>query len=368
MKMKHSFLFILLVVAAFVSCKSSEEDASIKPTVRDISEYVYASANIVSQDKYQCRPSNSGIIQDILIKKGDKVKKGQLLFRISATANAKNKLTNATLNLEEMKTNLYGSNSKLNSIKIEIERIEEQNSIDSVNYERRLRLWNQEIGNKSELERSLLTYQSSTSRLESLHLEYDQLKLNLDNSYERAKNQVNTERSSLGDLEVRSQIDGEVFNVLKEVGEFISPQEIFAAIGSVNSFIINMNIDEVDISKIEIGDTAIISLEAYPDKVFESTLSYISNIKDQSTQTFVAESIFTESPTKLFNGLAGEANILVARRKNARVIPSAYLTRGNRVVTEDGEIIVRTGVKNLEFVEIIEGVDTSTTLIKPDTE
>ena len=361
-----NYIVIAIIIIPLLSCNIPQTDEKVKPTYRDISEFVYASANIVSQNKYQCRSAKSGVIQQIYITKGEKVKKGQRLFNIQVTADVKNRLDNSKLTVKEVESDLRGRSSKLKIIGIELQRVKEQNLIDSINYERRVRLWNQNIGSKNVLEQSLLAYQSSSNRIRTMQLECEQLQINLENNLERATNQVDTERSLLSDFEINSKIEGEVFRVFKEVGEFISSQEVFAEIGSVNKFIIEMNIDEVDISKIEVGDTAFIELQAYPESIYTSTLTYISNIKEESTQTFVAEAVFINEPEKLFNGLAGEANILIERRQNAKVIPSEYVISGNKVITETGEITIRTGVKNLNFVEILNDLDTSTIILKPE--
>ena len=363
---RFSLFALISITILFVSCTDNTDDEKIKPVFRDISELVYASVKVVSKDAYHSRSSKSGIIQNIYVKEGSTVRKGDHLFKVKATANSSNQLHSANINLNEAKENLNGSNSKLQSIKLDMQRIREQNLVDSSNYQRRKRLWEQNIGSKNEFEQSQLVYQTSASQLHVKQLEYQQVRLNLRSKYEKAKNQVKTEKYLLGDLAISSQIDGIVLTLFKEVGEYISPQENFASIGSANNFILNINIDEVDISKIEIGDTAIINLEAHPNQVYTSVLTYIANNKDESTQTFHVEATFTHKPLKLFNGLSGEANILVARRKDAIVVPSQYLLDKNKVLTEEGSLDVIIGVKNLEYVEILSGIDTTTTLLKPD--
>lgn len=365
MKQILKIIFIFLLLS---SCGESEDDKKIKPIYKDISEYVYASVDIVSANNFTCKSSRSGIVQDIFVEKGMEVKKGQLLFTVSPTAEFKNRLSNAEVNLKDAKDNLLGYNSKLKNVEVEIKRSREKNSLDSINYNRKIQLWNKGIGSKNDLEQTRLNYQNSTSLLELQELKYKQTKIDLSNKYELAKNRLSTERELLNDLEINAEIDGVVFDIFKEKGELITSQEIFAQIGSSKSYEISMNIDEVDISKIELGDTAIIQLEAYADKVYTSLISYISETKDNATQTFEVEAVFLEKPKKLYNGLSGEANILVDRRKNAIVIPSDYILNRNSVLTENGPIEVKTGVKNLEYIEILEGLDSTTFLLKPDTE
>lgn len=362
--MRYSYLIAILIIS--ISCKKQIDEQEVKPSIKNITEFVYASSNVIPRDKYFCRSIRSGIIEKVFINEGDVVKKGQSLFSIRASADVKNRLNNATVNLEESKENLSGTNNKLKSIEVELQRAKDQLSIDSINYQRRKKLWDQKIGSQNELDRSLLSYNTSTNRVEAIKIEYEQARLTLKNNLEKAQNLVSTERDLLGDLVVRSKIDGKIFKIFKQVGELINTQENFAEIGSTEDFIVEMYIDEVDISKITLGDTAIIHLEAYPDTVYISTLSQISAMKDLSTQTFTAESVFVNPPSKLFNGLSGEANIMVDKRKEALIIPSDYLYNGNIVLTNNGETKVKVGVKSLEYIEILSGVDTSTVLLKPD--
>ncbi len=83
-------------------------------------------------------------------------------------------------------------------------------------------------------------------------------------------------------------------------------------------------------------------------------------------QTFKVEAVFTQTPPTLYAGLAGEANVVLASKDHVLTIPLEYLKNDNYVTTEKGEVPVVTGLRNLEFVEIIDGIDTSTVLIKPD--
>ena len=95
------------------------------------------------------------------------------------------------------------------------------------------------------------------------------------------------------------------------------------------------------------------------------TLSKIFPKKNDISQTFRVEGEFIKHPPKLYYGLAGEGNIVVSKRSNALIIPTEYLMPNNMILTNDGEISVTTGMKNLEFVEILSGIDTNTVIIKP---
>lgn len=357
------YVLFLATFVFVIACKSSEERA--KPTLNDITESVYASVIISPEVSYFPYTSRAGIIEKIFVEEGDTVSVGQVLFEVS-TSQADNRLVDAEIDLAQTKANYQGAESLLKSLKLEIQTQQNKLELDSVNFKRQENLWNQKIGTAIDYDRAKITYQASRNAYKLLKEKYDQTTINLRNSYQKAANRVNSERTSLKEYTVKSEIEGRVYNVFKEVGELLSQQEPFAEIGSIGQFKIKMDIDEVDITKINVGDKVVISLDAYPEEVFEALISKIHPKKDESTQTFKVESHFTQVPPKLYNGLSGEANIVISNRKNVLTIPTAYLLPGNIVKTEEGEKAVKTGIKNMEFVEIISGLDTNSTLLKPE--
>ncbi len=358
--------FTLIIIALVVySCQKNQNAPRIKPKTSNITESVYASIKVRPEISYYPQPIRSGIIKKINVQEGDLVEKGKILFQISPTAEVTSQLTNAQINLQEAKSNYLGNNNLLNNIELEIKNVKEQLALDSINFKRQERLWAQNIGRKTDYDQSKLKFNTSQKQLDILVQKLAQTKTNLENNYKKALSKTNTEKSQLADFTIRSEIEGKVYLINKEVGDFISSQERFAELGSSDQFKLEMDIDEVDITKIEIGDSVLIILDAYVDQVFVATVSKIFPKKDDITQTFRVESSFLELPPKLYNGLAGEANIIVSRRNNTLVIPSDYLLPNDKVLTEDGEKKVQVGLKNLEFVEILSGIDTTTTILKP---
>lgn len=361
MKAYHLFLF-----AFILSCNANNKKERINPTVRHITESVYASATIKPEFSYYSNPPVSGIIREIFVEEGQLVKKGQALFKISTTADVNSNLTYAELNLIEAKKNYQGDDNLLLNIELELEVVEAQLASDSLNYKRQEKLRAKDIGSKTDLEKAELQYQSTLSKYKILQKKYAQTRTNLETNYKKALSNAAAQRSLVKDFVITSKIDGKVYSITKEEGELITTQEQFAEVGSADNFIIEMDIDEVDIVKIEPGDTVTIILDAYPGKVFTAGISKISQKIDDATQTFRVEGRFVTKPPKLYNGLSGEANIIVGNRENALIIPSEYLLDGNKVLTKSGELPVIVGIKNLKYVEIISGIDSTTLLIKPD--
>ena len=138
--------------------------------------------------------------------------------------------------------------------------------------------------------------------------------------------------------------------------------EALAIVGSSNSFIIEMDVDERDISKIKLGQKVLLTLNAFGDEVLEAIVSKIHPKLNRQSQTFLIEARFNGVQKQLYMGLSGEANILVSETKKGIVIPKS-LIKDNKVQTENGWVAIKTGISNLTEIEIISGIDTTTNLL-----
>jgi HlyD family secretion protein len=151
------FYYIIMLILLLISCNSDGNGDNIKPSLSNITESVYVSASVVPKDTYYSRASKSGIIRNIYVEEGDMVTKGQALFKISPSTDVNNRLINAEISLQEAELNSTGEYNLLKNIDFELRTLKEQHVIDSMNYKRRQCLWNQKIGSKNALEKSLLS-------------------------------------------------------------------------------------------------------------------------------------------------------------------------------------------------------------------
>jgi multidrug resistance efflux pump len=353
--------FFLMIVSGW-SCQ--EEQVYIKPTFSDLTESIYASVTIQPEDYYTVYATRSGILESLEIEEGNTVEVGQILARIN-TADPQLTVESAALGVELSRENYLGISNRLSTIVNEIEQSEEQLQLDSINYFRQKNLWQKNIGSKSTLESRQLQYQLSQKRLEGLKQKYKQTEVELANQYKRSQNQLQQAKTNLDDYLIRSKMSGLVYQVFKESGELILPQEPLAQIGKSDQFFIEMRIDEVDIAKVKEGQKMLLTLDAYGDQVFEGRITKIYPQKESRTQTFRIEGAFVQAPPTLYAGLSGEANIIYAQRDNVLSIPLDYLIDDNKVKTLDGEKEVKTGVRTMSRIEITSGIDTATAIIKP---
>ena len=333
--------------------------------MRTITESVYSSVTIQPDSLYQAYAVVSGILEDNLVEEGDTVVIGTPIAQIINNAPQLN-VENARLNLELAIDNYSGNNAVIRTLEDEIRAARLQAQNDSVNYFRQKNLWDQNIGSQVEYDSRKLAYELSTNRLSLLLSNYNRTKNELKTKVIQAENNYKTAMITTGDFTVESKINGTVYALYKNRGELISTLEPLASLGSSEDFIIEMLIDEVDIVKVQIGQIAIVTLDAYNDQVFEAVVSKVYPRKDERTQTFKVEALFKESPEVLYPGLAGEGNIVIGTKENALTIPKTYLVNENTVLTEDGPVEISTGLRDLELVEVRSGLDENTTILKPE--
>lgn len=346
-----------------LSCSSNQE--SILPTEQSLTESVYASATIQPDSLYQVYAAVSGILDEVLVEEGDLVAKNKTLFQIVNNTPKLNS-QNAKFALDLAKENYNGSAAILSSIKDEIDAARLTVRNDSVNYYRQKNLWEQRIGSKLQYETKKLNYELASNQLKLLKNKYNRTKNELKTTVKQAQNNFNTASIATDDFTVISKMDGKVYALFKEPGEIITSMEPIAAIGSANRFVIKLLVDEVDIVRIHNTQEVLIHLEAYADTIFKAQISKIYPKKDERNQTFTVEAIFIDPPEILYPGLSGEANIIIAKKETVLTIPKAYLIDNDKVKTDEGIVTVKTGLQNMDAIEIRSGIHKDTYIYKPE--
>lgn len=351
---------VLLVI--LISCKGKQDQ--IFPERTTITESVYSSVTVQPDSLYEIYSAVGGILDYNYVEEGDFVTKGDTLIQVINNA-PKINTENARLSLELAKDNYNGRAAILDEIKDEIQAAELKYKNDSINYSRQKNLWKQQIGSKIDLDTRKLSYELSGNTLALLKNKYNRTARELETQLKQAENNYKTSLITNRDFTIRSKIDGKVYALYKNPGEIVSLQEPLGSIGSAGAFIVEMLVDEVDIVKVSAGQEVLINLDSYKEKIFKATVTKIYPKKDERSQTFKVEAIFNSPPKVLYPGLSGEGNIIIAIKKQAITIPKDYLFDGNKVQTTNGIIEVKTGLQDLERVEIREGIDENTPILKP---
>ena len=354
-------LLFSLIIFSIIACNKKEE--TVKPTKSSISESIYASGTVKSKNQYQAFATVSGIIEEILVSEGDSLQVGTTILKISNKAQQLN-LENAELaaNFSDIGAN----QGKLNDAKqlIELSKIKLRN--DSLLFVRQQSLWNQKIGSKVELEQRELAFQNSASNYYSVLVKYKDLKRQLEFNAAQSKKNVSISSKIENDYTVKSEIIGIIYSLTKSKGDLITPQTPLAVIGDAKLFVIELQVDEYDILGIKKGLPVMITLESYKDKVFNAVVTKIDPIMNERSKTFLVEAEFTQAPELLYPNISLEANIILQIKKNALLIPRDYLLPNNKVIKANGDtVVIKTGLKDYQKIEVISGLNETDELIKP---
>jgi HlyD family secretion protein len=348
----YKILPLLWVVLMAVGCGKKQQ--GLHPQRENITESVYASGVIKSLGQYQVYAPVSGLVQAVHVRAGDLVRKGQVLLTLHNTAQVLS-AENASLSAELASWNRQGD--RLNELRNNIELAKTRLLNDSLLFERQRQLWAQQIGSQLELEQRQLAFESARSAWQVAVLRYNDLKKSLDIAARQSEKLLAISRENAADFSIRAQTDGRVYSISREAGELVTPQSPVAVLGRADAFILEMQIDENDIARVQEGQAVLFSMDSYTGQVFEGRLSRIDPLMNERTRTFTAEAQLLKKPDRLYPNLTAEANILLRSSQNALTIPRNYLLENQYVLMKNKEKRqVKTGLKDYQKVEILEGL------------
>lgn len=358
--MKQWLLFGLsfIVISA---CKKHTD--TTKPFTQDISESVYASGIIKSKDQYFLTSTVSGLISKIFVHAGDTVKAGQEILAIS---NIPSELMRQNAELSAMYNDFKANQGKLDELKLNMDFSKTKMLNDSVLYTRQKNLWEQKIGSKVEFEQKELNYKSSKTNYQSSVLKYADFKRQLLLLSEQTKNNLKINAKQASDYIIKSDIDGVLYELTKETGELTLPQNVLGVVGDASQFLIELQVDESDILKVQLQQQVLLSIESSKDSIYTGKVSKINPYMNEKTKTFTVEATFETKPKRLYPNTTLEANIVVNSKKNALLIPRQYLLDNDSVMlSSNKKVKVITGLKDYQNVEILNGLKSTDEIVIP---
>jgi multidrug resistance efflux pump len=239
---------------------------------------------------------------------------------------------------------------------------------DSVNFVRYRNLHEQNATSRMEYDRAALAYRTSCNDYRALASRYRNTQTSLADNLRNARTQYQLDAEAQSDYQVRSRIDGKVYELYREEGELVKRGEPVALLGDPSGVYLKLGIDELDIHKVQRGQPVLVKLDSYPDRVFGAVVEKIYPMLNARDRTFAADARFTDALPGTYAGLTAEANIVIRRSPRALSIPRAYLVGADSVAVErNGEVRtlrIRKGVENMEYVEVLAGLDTTDVLVK----
>ena len=146
--------------------------------------------------------------------------------------------------------------------------------------------------------------------------------ISLENQYKR-----------LDDYTITSPISGTIVDKNYKAGETCESNQALCTIYDLSYLTMTLNVDELDISDIEVGQSVTVTADAVQDQVYEGVVTKVSVAGSASGGvTTYPVTIRIEDTDGLLPGMSADATIVLGSVENVLAIPAAALMRGNQVM------------------------------------
>jgi len=179
----------------------------------------------------------------------------------------------------------------------------------------------------------------------------------------QAKAALDIAKYQLKNTQITAPISGKATSITVSSGEMISPSMPLLTIIDISRIFVKVGISEKDISKIKIGQTVVLEIDAFPEEIFKGEVVSKGVAVDQISKTLEVKIEILQPEVVIPIGVFARGDILVKTNKNALIIPSSALSRKKDgiyvYVIEEGiarQKEVELGIIQDERIEILAGL------------
>ena len=344
-----SAALIVLGVAVHESNKGVVTVQTGKAERQDLSSIVSASGEIKPKTYVNIGANAFGKITHLYVKEGDRVRKGQLLAQLeNVQSTADVAATKASL--EASRTDALAAEANLNTAKADLNRAKADAERMRLDWDRAEGLYKAELIAKAEYETRKANWQSAEAGLAQADARVAQAKAQLDSAGRHvAQTDATLTRASdvLQKTVYAAPYNGMITNLPVREGETVvigiqnAPGSTLMTLADMSVITAEVKVDETDIVNVRLGQTAEVTIDAIPKKVFHATVSEIGNnaivrstgvatsqqaSASQEAKDFKVVVTLQDPPEDLRPGLSTTAKITTATRSNVVTIPIQALT------------------------------------------
>jgi HlyD family secretion protein len=267
-----AFIVILLLVlkgAGAIGGGDSIRVAVDTASERTIIQSVSASGKIYPETEVKIKPDVSGEIVELLIQEGDSVAKGQLLIRINPSI-YNSVVTQAEASMNQTRAGVNNARELVAQAKAQMTRAK-------TNFDRNKQLFTDKVISRMEYEQSEADYLSAKANYEATAANVT------GGNYGVTGAQANLSQAveNLRRTNITAPTSGIISQLLVKKGErVVGTAQMdgtqIMTIANLGRMEVRVDVSETDITKVSIGDTSLIEVDAYRNKKIRGVVSKIS--------------------------------------------------------------------------------------------
>jgi HlyD family secretion protein len=378
---------VLLGVIVFFSIRATRRDEVGVQTAKVVRKetlkaQVSASGQIRAKDYVNLQAEIVGVVTHLLVREGDRVKKGDILLKIDPiqTASqtdatraqfeaARQDLNSQQFQISTAEHNLANSKVQLESARAQQEQAEANFLRAQSSFKRSQQMSEDGIISREEYELAQNNLKSARAQADVARKTVEQMENGIkisDNSLAQMKNSFVAAQTRLKSQEanlaqatdqlkkttIPSPLNGVITQLVVHEGEravpgtLNSPQATLMTISDLSVIQTELKVDETDIVSLAIGNAAKIKVDALPDLVLDGEVTEIGNspittsaAASQEAKDFKVIVTVKNPPDKIRPGMSCTADIVTDTRNNVLAIPIQALTIREVEVDKDGKYI-----------------------------
>ena len=330
---------------------------------QDLASIVTASGEIKPKNYINIGANAQGVITQILVKEGDRVKAGQLLAMLEsvqpqADVNAqKATLDSSQADAAAAESSLAASDENLISAQATVNRSKADLEQAKLDFARGQQLLEDRLIAKQDFDSRRTTYESRAAAVREAEARVAQAKAQRAQEVAQvasAQKRIAQSQAMLARFDdvlrkhnTYAPLNGVVTNLPVRVGETVVPgiqnsaASTIMTIADMSLITAEVKVDETDIVNVALGQTGDITIDAIPNKTFKGHVIEIGNtailrstgqaasesaISSQEAKDFKVVLALDNPPDDVRPGLSATAKITTATRKTALTIPIQALT------------------------------------------
>ena len=311
-----------------------------KAKITNIIKKTVATGSVIPRKEIEIRPQISGIVEEVFILAGQKIRKGDVIARVKI--------------IPDM-VNLNNAESRVNRAKLNYEDAK-------IAFERQTSLYTKQVISKEEYQKANLLINSAKEEAEAA-----------DNNLELIRKGVTKSSATTTNTLIRSTIDGMVLDVPVKEGFSVIQANTFNAgttigiVADMNDMIFQGKVDETEVGKIKEGMNIELTIGAIEKEKFTAILKYIAPkglVENGAIQFDIKADVKLSKDQFLRSGYSANANIVLEKRDSVLAIPEGLLKFNKDTAFVEIESlpqkfekkVVKTGVSDGINIEILSGI------------